>query len=483
MKRSISFILAMFFVFFTVGCRKNPDKTASDTENLGSGVINVETDDTQSDGKENTGSEKNNTKNESDAKDSSDKNNSDKKDSGNSKNDTSSDKSDSDKNNNDLNNPNSDGDANDAEYKKIKCKAVSNWKKAELVVNSNKFYVSLNIPSDWEINTSGSILIEGQPIGTVKTKSPESSKESFKDGNDRSEGNVIIKRTVEKYTDNGKNRYERHFKISQAFDSGLINLYITVNYNHLDDSASEKLYESISYLGTERTMPEMKNSSKKIIVLGNSFLSNSYSRIGLFLNDMLASDGQGFEAEVMSVGMANVSTFAQNAELISRIEKGEFVYVFQCGFYSNEDSFGTALNDGPLKTIIDACEKSNTGLILFPAHNEPSAVINNALSKYQNLYCINWKNEIDSLINSGIGDNAPTNLSRSDFCLDDNYSHSTPLAGYVGAHMIYRNIFGKAPFDLTSNAPLAMTEINSKLINYPKTGIVPGTVKAVKYYV
>ncbi len=481
MKKLISFILAMFFVFFTVGCKRNPNKTSSDTEELGSGIINVETEDNQSDNKEENDSSGSNSKNESDSNGSSDKNNSDKNPESPSKNNNSTDKSNSD--NTDSDDSDLNGDNKNAEYKKIKCRTVNDWKKAELVVNSNKFHIRLNIPSNWEIKDNGSILIEGQPIGTVKTKSPESSKESYKDGDDRSEGNVIIKKTVEKYTDNGKNRYERHFKISQAFDSGLFNLYITLNYNQLDDSASAKLYNSITYLGTERTMPEMKNSSKKIIVLGNSFLSNSYSRIGLFLNDMLSSDGQGFEAEVMSVGMANVSTFAQNAELIQRIENGEFVYVFQCGFYSNEDSFGTATSDGPLKTIIDACEKSNTGLILFPAHNEPSAVINNALSKYQNLYCINWKDEIDSLINSGIGDNAPTNLSRSDFCLNDSYSHSTPLAGYVGANMIYRNVFGKMPFDLTSNAPLAMTEINSKLINYPKTGIVPGTVKAVKYYV
>ena len=473
MKKIFSLILTLFFIFSTAGCRKNANITDSKPEELGSGIINIQTEDDKSD----NNLQSDNSKNESNNKNSSNKDSSDKNSQNEQNGNNSSDKTNTD-------NPDSDKtQKEDAEYKKIKCRSVNEWKKTELVVKTNKFYISLNIPSDWEISDDGLIVFDGQAIGSVKTKSPESSIESFKDGIDRNVGNVIIKKTVEKYISNGKNSYQRQFKISQAFDSGLFNLYITLDYSQINDSASEKLYNSISYLGTERKMPKMKNASKKIIILGNSFLSNSYSRIGLFLNDMLSSDGQGYEAEVMSVGMANVSTFAQNTELISRIENGEFVYVFQCGFYSNETSIGTSLNDGPLKTIIDACEKSNTGLILFPAHNEPSSVINSALDKYSDLYCINWKDEIDSLINSGIGDNAPTNLLRSDFCLNDNYSHSTPLAGYVGANMIYRNIFEKAPFDLTQNAPLAMTEINSKLLSYPKTGIVPGRTKAVKYYI
>ena len=38
-----------------------------------------------------------------------------------------------------------------------------------------------------------------------------------------------------------------------------------------------------------------------------------------------------------------------------------------------------------------------------------------------------------------------------DFCIDDQHKHSTPLAGYVGAHMIYRAIFGEIPKKYQSN--------------------------------
>ena len=32
-----------------------------------------------------------------------------------------------------------------------------------------------------------------------------------------------------------------------------------------------------------------------------------------------------------------------------------------------------------------------------------------------------------------------------EFCIPDEHSHSTELAGYVGAHMIFRALFGECP--------------------------------------
>ena len=68
--------------------------------------------------------------------------------------------------------------------------------------------------------------------------------------------------------------------------------------------------------------------------------------------------------------------------------------------------------------------------------------------------------EINSLIKAG--------RDKWDFCINDAHLHSTPLAGYVGAHMIYRAIYGEVPQgDMTSS--ISYKEIKNVLGDYVKT--------------
>jgi hypothetical protein len=52
-------------------------------------------------------------------------------------------------------------------------------------------------------------------------------------------------------------------------------------------------------------------------------------------------------------------------------------------------------------------------------------------------HCLNWKGELEGLIKRGV--------DIWDLCISDAYNHSRPLAGYVGAHMIYRAIYNELP--------------------------------------
>lgn len=76
---------------------------------------------------------------------------------------------------------------------------------------------------------------------------------------------------------------------------------------------------------------------------------------------------------------------------------------------------------------------------------------------------MDWKQEINSLIDDGINKWA--------FCIDDQHEHSTPLAGYVGAHMIYRAIYGELPTLDHGCSYVSTTQIKQLLGNYLKTGI------------
>ena len=85
-----------------------------------------------------------------------------------------------------------------------------------------------------------------------------------------------------------------------------------------------------------------------------------------------------------------------------------------------------------------ACDISNTMLIMFPAHNENSASISAAQKANPSVRILNWRSELVNLI-------AEHGVDRWALCINDTYEHSTPLAGYVGAHMIYRAIYGETP--------------------------------------
>ena len=177
------------------------------------------------------------------------------------------------------------------------------------------------------------------------------------------------------------------------------------------------------------------NGKSKILILGNSFVNPGHSAITDILEDLIAAGSQECTVHWFSLGYATVSKYATDAgtnfaNARSHIASGDYNLVLMCGLYGSEDV--TALG-----TIIEACEQAGSRLVLLPAHNEGSKHIESALDRYEGTECLNWKQEIDDLIGSGI--------ERSLFCKSDAHSHSTNLAGYVGAHLIYRALFGELP--------------------------------------
>jgi len=207
-------------------------------------------------------------------------------------------------------------------------------------------------------------------------------------------------------------------------------LSMTVAYTELDDFSRQALMTKTMLLNVYTdpmydTLSELQGES--LLLLGNSFIGSS--QIGSILNDMMQQNGKSCNATAISRGYARVSTYTSDASMMNRIRNGEWGAVFICGFYDDETKC--------LGLLKDACDASGTKLIIFPAHNENSGVIEKNRNTYPTLPCLNWKSEIEALIDEG--------RSQWDFCVDDQHLHSTPLAGYVGAMMIYRSIYGQMP--------------------------------------
>ena len=114
-----------------------------------------------------------------------------------------------------------------------------------------------------------------------------------------------------------------------------------------------------------------------------------------------------------------------------------------------------------------ACKKSRTKLIIFPAHNEGSKLASIAQQRCEGTYLLDWREEIDELIAVG--------RSKWYFCINDSHLHSTALAGYVGAHMIYRAIYSEVPEGKMKDS-INYKDIQSVLGDYVNTANTDNSV-------
>ncbi len=205
---------------------------------------------------------------------------------------------------------------------------------------------------------------------------------------------------------------------------------VTVAYGELDVYAQVAMRGELEYREhhSDPMYGQLSHLQEKpILVLGNSFVNSS--GIGRIYNEIAMNSGKTQRMTAISRGYATVRTYAEDPYWLERIASGEWSAVFMCGFYGNEN---TALG-----IIKKACDVSKTQLIVFPAHNENSVWVKSAMTAYPDLLCVDWKREIDLLIDDG--------RSKWDFCIDDEHAHSNEVAGYVGAMMIWRAIYGEMP--------------------------------------
>ena len=286
------------------------------------------------------------------------------------------------------------------------------------------------LPKNWTPKREASglrLLREDAEIGTLFVgELPEEERgetvaektATFQDG--------TMRYTVEQ---TGDGEFFHHFLLRYTdFDGSARRVTVRVPLSELTDGAAnqilyspfEKQAKSDPGIGIFQ-LPE----EPRVMILGNSFINTSGIQ-----HSLDAMGGGTWTA--YSIGMLTVTKLVNDyPHFVDSIRSGGYDAVFLCGFYSVSDA--AALKE----VIIPACEESETELILFPAHNENTTAIDAAL-KGTSVKILHWKGELESLISKW-------GVPYDELCIDDQYRHSTPLAGYVGAHMIYRAIFGELP--------------------------------------
>ena len=358
--------------------------------------------------------------------------------------------------------PPTDDPEEDDNYKDIALRETNLYESKLFAGDASEYYFSFSMPQKWSILSDGkggyTIVLEGTEIGKVYSSAKDGYEEwKTVDISESVRENVNIVAYIEKRGIGETLEFRRRYCYSYKEGRAEKEIMITVKYEELSDSAVRRMLNpAFDTIRTDARMGILSDiADGSILIIGNSFINTS--NIGEILTEMMQKNGKKCKITAISRGYATVETYVSDSSLMSNIKAGKYDAVFICGFYSTAE----ITNLGNLKI---ACDSSNTKLVIFPAHNENSSAISGACRKYNELDFLDWKGEIDSLIASGV--------NKWYMCINDSHLHSTTTAGYVGAHMIYRAIYGEIPKQNLSSS-IVQSAVNRMLDDYVTTGNIP----------
>lgn len=320
--------------------------------------------------------------------------------------------------------------------------------------------INITYPREWSFRQGGGgfDIVRGKnTVGRlIGAQASDTSEWTVLKTEEDMQSDVSTKMIIERKSTDGESSYRYRYVYTYTTDGVSRTITLTADCAELDKMTEAKLFMNTFFEEkvTSKTLGILSNigDPSSVLILGNSFIGSS--DIGDILREMLNLNGKSCSVTAISRGYATVDTYINDASILSAIKSGSYDAVFICGFYSSNE----VANLGVLKS---ACDTSRTQLVIFPAHNESSGVVSSAQSKYSSLVCLNWKNELDGLIRKGV--------DRWDLCTDDQHDHSKPLAGYVGAHMIYRAIYGELPLRAMQNA-ISQVYVDKILGDYAYVG-------------
>ena len=353
-------------------------------------------------------------------------------------------------------------------YWKLQCRTIKSKDDIHFDLGSN-YNLALSFSKDWtleKIDGGYDIKRESNTIGKISLSKLDSAEWTVVDDFSRTLNSTLtVKKFIEKKGEgeSAEYRYRFEYNCNPAGTPTVVSLCL--NYVELDANAADRLYKqsNISAPTTVQNGMLSKVKDGNYLILGNSFISSS--DIGSILTDMFSLNNKNVNFNAVSRGYAQVGTYTSDSGMMSSIENGNYDAVFICGFYANAEANNLVL-------LENACKKSNTELIIFPAHNEFEEPIKMARNKCPNLKFLDWRGELNMLIDSGV--------DKWDLCWNDQHLHSTEYAGLIGAHMIYRAIYGEIP-NVDGMYSINIDEAKNMFGDYLTTGCVKVDYEVVKF--
>ncbi|MBO5305531.1 MAG: hypothetical protein J6B12_02090 [Clostridia bacterium] len=349
--------------------------------------------------------------------------------------------------------------ANEISYEDIERRAAISYKTGYYGFQNDGALLNIAYPTEWslsQVDEGFDVLRDGEIIGYM-LGAPADDMAAWTEllAESHTQRGVRITKHIDQR--NGKAEFRYRYVYRYPSDGRMRTVTLTAACQEIDQTSEEKLFTSAFTLDkvTSETLGALTyylGEPSSILILGNSFIGTS--NIGNVLKEMISLGGKSCNVRAISRGYARVGTYTGDEALMQSIRDGAYEAVFICGFYAVDE----VKNLGILR---DACEESLTELIIFPAHNENASAIAAAKAEHSDLLCLDWKAEINALIEGGV--------DLWDMCINDQHKHSTPLAGYVGAHMIYRAIYEEMPL-APMKSTLTQSYIDSILGDYAYVG-------------
>ena len=347
-------------------------------------------------------------------------------------------------------------------YEGIDRRPSTSFQTTVFAYKNDNVLLKISRPVEWEImreEEGFAILRDGVRIGSLcGGNAGDTAGFSVLESKTLTVGDIRVTKYIEKGSGEGELRFRYVYKYPS---NGYVRaVTLTADYREVDETLEDRLYKNLfteekfesDTLGVLNGYFENHADIPSVLIRGNSCIGTS--KIGNRLKEMLKNGEKDCTVTAYSRGYARVGTYVNDSSVMASIRAGLYTAVFICGFYGEDE----IENLGILKA---ACDASGTALVIFPAHNEGASIVQRAMATYPSLLCLNWKAELDGLIADGV--------DRWSLCIDDAHLHSTPLAGYVGAHMIYRALWGEMPFNPVSNT-LGQDYIDSILGEYAYAG-------------
>ncbi|MGM9683990.1 MAG: hypothetical protein ACI3XQ_10385 [Eubacteriales bacterium] len=351
----------------------------------------------------------------------------------------------------------------ETDYTSIECRDNSRLLKTYFAPQDSNLLLDLWLPSEWTLKEKAGgyqILRDKAVIGRIYSGgAPAEYENNCLEHQTENTDGITVDTYVLKTADSASG-YTRCFSYAYTDGNEKRRMTLETDYAEISDFTFQKLAsaceckDAVSDSHKGELKAYRSNGRDSVLILGNSFINSS--QIGSILRSMIERGGKSTSVEAVSRGYATVQSYVESGDYLTRIQNREYGIVFMCGFY------GSGAVDS-LESIVNVCKSSGTMLVIFPAHNESSSVITSACNKWKNdAYFLDWKGEISDLIKY-------TDATDTDMCIQDQHKHSTALAGFVGAHMIYRAIYDEIPPSITNSA-ITTQSAREKLGRYVDIG-------------
>ncbi len=324
--------------------------------------------------------------------------------------------------------------------------------------------VEFSVAQDWsyELSENGDYTVkrDGKKIGYISSSNPPLPTKSYEKkiqtlGYYPHSANYAVYQYG-----TGKNAtYHHFFSYNLLVENNTYRTVMMIDYAELSAENVSKFYRSFGpKVDTEFKPLNIMNGKEKILIVGNMNVTGS--KMAQFLRDFIKVSGRSHTVEIQNYhGETSLKNW-QSLDQLKKVKDGEYGAVILTGFtdYADVNGFGS---------FHSACRDASTAIGIMKTHFDSDRVTKPLLDDFKEFATvIDLEAELEQLVRIGVRGECLYRLGTN------GVNSYEATAGYVGAMMIYSELFKEIPPRLseTSVDEQTLNNIRSYLGNYANHG-------------